>query len=306
MKKLILATIVVALLCPPVAAERPDDELHINLREKQKLGVSVNTIWVAVSQLATAGLLGMTNDPAAGDALRWLLSKRDAKGRWALEVRNPDRTKVCGPLWREEVVGKPSKWITLSALIQMKRFAQLLDGPATEATEAPPESVAQRRFADYPFAASRDDEKRVRKDWSGCQMEAILTDLLAFARERRLKRGWHWGLVLGPSWCREWLAAKPVWVPRPRWDRAWPVCRLFFLARSGQFTPEQLSKRLRIPVEDVREKKAFPKMFRNSFWRIAVREWKHGCDEIGLTLRQPAEFAAIKPVLREALASLPR
>ena len=136
-------------------------------------------------------------------------------------------------------------------------------------------------------------------------MEAALGELLGFACKHRLKVGWHWGLVIGPPWCREWLSAKPAWVPRgTRSGGSWPVCRLYFLARCGQFTPEQLSKRLGIPIEDARDRKAFPRMFRSSFWRIALREWKHGYDEIGLTIREPKEFAAVKPALQDALATL--
>ena len=54
MKKLILATLAAALLCPMVAAAPPDRELRINLREKNKIGVNCNTIKTAVSQLDAA------------------------------------------------------------------------------------------------------------------------------------------------------------------------------------------------------------------------------------------------------------
>lgn len=257
--------------------------------------------------LEVAGLVGMTNDPAAGDALRFLLSKRDAKGRWALERRHKNRTACCGSLWRAEAVGKPSKWITLSALIQMKRFKRLLPKLPEGSSEVPVEPAEARSFAGYPWRANRQDEQRVRQAWQDGQMDAALGELLRFARKHRLKAGWHWGLVIGPSWCREWLSAKPAWVPTGTRSRgSWPVCRLYFLARCGQFAPERLSKRLAIPVEDAREKAAFPKMYRNNFWRIALREWKHGYDEIGLTIREPSELAVVERVLQEALATLAR
>ena len=116
--------------------------------------------------LETAGLVGMTNDAAAGDALRFLLSKRDAKGRWPLERRHKDKASTCcGPLWREEVVGKPSKWITLSALIQMKRFKRLLPKLPEGSSEVPVEPAEARPFAAYPWRASRRDQQRVRETW---------------------------------------------------------------------------------------------------------------------------------------------
>jgi hypothetical protein len=189
----------------------------------------------------------------------------------------------------------------------MKRFKRLLPQLSEGPRRAPFEPVKSRPFAAYPWRANRRDQQRVREAWQDGQMTEALDELLAFARRHRLKTGWHWGLVIGPSWCREWLSAKPAWVPRgTRGGDSWPVCRLYFLAPCGQFTPERLSKRLAIPVEDAREKAAFPKMYRINFWRIALREWKHGCDEIALTIREPSEFAAVKTVLQEALATLAR
>jgi hypothetical protein len=187
----------------------------------------------------------------------------------------------------------------------MKRFKRLLPKLSEGSPETPPEPVKSQPFAKYPWRANRRDQQRVREAWQGGQMTEALDELLGFARKHRLKTGWHWGLVIGPSWCREWLSAKPAWVPRgTRGGDSWPVCRLYFLARRDQFTAEQLSKRLGMPIEDAREKKAFPKMFRNSFWRIAMQEWKYGYQEIALTIREPSEFTATKGVLKEALAGL--
>ena len=59
-----------------------------------------------------------------------------------------------------------------------------------------------------------------------------------------------------------------------------------------------------MPIEDAQAKKRFPRMFRNSFWRIAMREWKYGYQEIALTIRTLAEFTAVKAVLKETLAGL--
>lgn len=62
MKRLILATLAIALLCCPAFADRPDDEIRINLRETNKLGVNVNTIFTVVAQLYTTGELD-SGDP---------------------------------------------------------------------------------------------------------------------------------------------------------------------------------------------------------------------------------------------------
>ncbi len=57
MKKLILASLAIALLCCPAFADRPDGEIRINLHETKKLGVNCNTIFTVVSQLYTTGEL---------------------------------------------------------------------------------------------------------------------------------------------------------------------------------------------------------------------------------------------------------
>ena len=147
--------------------------------------------------LETAGLIGLAKDPAACDALRFLLSKRDASGRWPLERRHGDRTTCSGPLWRAEVVGKPSKWITLSALIQMKRFRQLLPRLSDDLPETPRQRVKSQPFAKYPWRPNRRDRMRVRAAWQEGQMAEALEELLSFARKHCLKTGWHWGLVIG-------------------------------------------------------------------------------------------------------------
>ena len=44
MKKLLLSLLAMALLCCPAIADRPDDEIRLNLNENNKWGVSANTI----------------------------------------------------------------------------------------------------------------------------------------------------------------------------------------------------------------------------------------------------------------------
>jgi hypothetical protein len=63
--------------------------------------------------------LGYGDDPRLANALRYIMNKQDAQGRWKLE--NTLNSKV----WPDiEMRGKPSKWITLRALRLLKRSAQ--------------------------------------------------------------------------------------------------------------------------------------------------------------------------------------
>ena len=64
--------------------------------------------------LETAGVLadlGHGDDSQLANAHRFILDKRDAQGRWAME------RSLNGKMWVDiEEKGKPSKWITLRAL----------------------------------------------------------------------------------------------------------------------------------------------------------------------------------------------
>jgi hypothetical protein len=63
--------------------------------------------------------LGYGDDPRLANALRYIMNKQDAQGRWKLE--NTLNSKV----WPDiEIRGKPSKWITLRSLRLLKRSAQ--------------------------------------------------------------------------------------------------------------------------------------------------------------------------------------
>ena len=109
---------------------------------------------------------------------------------------------------------------------------------------------------------------------------------------------------MGPEACPEWCAAEVRWIPRKGDKKSWPVCRIYFLARRGQFTPEGISKRLKIPVGDEHEKARFNKFFWNALWRIRMEKWKGEYEEIAVTLRDPVEFGRLRGVMREALESL--
>ena len=55
---------------------------------------------------------GVAPDERAADAIDLVASKRDASGRWPLEVRYPGTM----PVDMDERIGEPSRWITLRAL----------------------------------------------------------------------------------------------------------------------------------------------------------------------------------------------
>ena len=54
---------------------------------------------------------GIAPDERLAEAIDLVISKRDADGRWPLEIRYPGRM----PVEFEEVVGQPSRWMTLRA-----------------------------------------------------------------------------------------------------------------------------------------------------------------------------------------------
>ena len=63
--------------------------------------------------------LGYGDDPRLANALRMILSKQDAQGRWKLE------NALNGKMWADiEKKGRPSKWVTLRALCVLKRIVQ--------------------------------------------------------------------------------------------------------------------------------------------------------------------------------------
>ncbi|MFN8059485.1 MAG: hypothetical protein U0Q12_09980 [Vicinamibacterales bacterium] len=55
---------------------------------------------------------GVVPDPRVAEAVALVESKRDADGRWPLEVRHAGRM----PIEIDEGVGRPSRWVTLRAL----------------------------------------------------------------------------------------------------------------------------------------------------------------------------------------------
>lgn len=84
-----------------------------------KLGFPLSYWSDVLETLEVLTALGYGSDARLEAAYRWLLSKRDAQGRWKLE------NSLNGKMWIDiEKRGKPSKWVTLRALRVIKRFEQ--------------------------------------------------------------------------------------------------------------------------------------------------------------------------------------
>ena len=165
---------------------------------------------------------------------------------------------------------------------------------------------ADRVLSYYPFEHDPSDEERVRSHWSVVGIKPVLDRLVALGKKRGLAMGWHWDFVMGPEHCPEWCAAIARWIPRKGDKKSWPVSRVYFLCRRGQFSEDTLSKKLGIPVVDEHEKARFNKMFWPSLWRIRVKKWRDQYDEIGVTIRDVKEFTRLRSVMSSALAELPR
>ena len=252
---------------------------------------------------------GLECDESIADAVDLLLSKQNRKGRWTVEARvrwGPNKGRLAGCLGSAETVGAESKWVTLSALLVLKRCERFLSGAKRTDVAAEPDPDADRVFSRYAFAYEPADERRVRDQWKSCGVEATLDRLVAFADKRGLATGWHWGFVMGPEFCPEWLAATARWIPRRGMRKSWPVSRVFFLCRRGQFTAEALARKLGIQVEDAHEKAGLSKLFWRALWRVQIARWRDSYDEVAVTLRDPKEITRLRRVLDSALAELPR
>ena len=253
---------------------------------------------------------GLECDESITDALELLLSKQNQQGRWRIDAPHarwgPDKGRLGGHVAGIEAAGEESKWITLGALLVLKRCERFLSGAERTNLAAERDPEEDRTFSPYSFAYRSADEQRVRHTWNTVGVGELLDGLVAFADERGLATGWHWGFVMGPEFCREWLAATPRWIPRKGMREAWPVGRVFFLCRRNQFTEKGLAKDLGIPVEDEHERARFSKMFWRALWRVRIAKWREDYDEVAVTLRDSNELARLGRVLESALAGLPR
>ena len=261
-----------------------------------------------VDLLDVASQIGLADDPSIADALSFLISKQNERGRWVLEEtfarHYPDRlgTRVKDI----ERVGEESKWITCTALRVLKRCEKLAAALARgEKPELPSESPEQATFSTHRLPSDQGDEKRVRRQWQDLGFLPVLDGLLEFAKEGGLGVGWHWGLVIGPESCPEWCAASVRYIPSHSYKKAWPVCRVCFMARKGQFTAKGVARRLHVPMRyEWRTKRKRATWIDATLWRVAVAPWKGDYDEVGVALHDPEEFPKLRDLMSEALSAL--
>lgn len=80
-----------------------------------KLGFPSGYVADVLQNLETMAELGRARDPRLGNALDWVLSQQDERGRW------PNRYPYAGKLWSDvDEPGAPSRWVTLRACSVLK------------------------------------------------------------------------------------------------------------------------------------------------------------------------------------------
>jgi hypothetical protein len=158
-----------------------------------------DTDFLDLLDLATQ--IGLECDRSISDALGLLLGKQGPGGRWSVEGRGRYRDKgaLAGQDSSLEDVGVQSKWITLTALLVLRRCEAFLAGaPPTDVCEEaglPPDTVLSR----YPFEYDPVDEGRVRDEYAELRMSSVLEAMLGFAKQHDLSPAWHWGFVMAPT-----------------------------------------------------------------------------------------------------------
>jgi hypothetical protein len=256
--------------------------------------------------LDIATQIGLQADPSLADAVQFVLSKQNHRGRWTVEesFRRHYADRL-GTLVKDmERVGEESKWITLHALTQLKRSHSLASAVARgDAPQPPPPPSEEPEFADYPFPYQADDEARVRRQWEDLALTPILDRLLAFARVNDLHIGWHWGLAFGPPHCPEWCSASVRHVPSKTMKQARRVGRICFLTPQGKHSTSQLARRLHLPpaFDWPKPPAAWVKA---TLWRVGVEPWKSDYDEVGVALTDAPEFDPLRPLLQESLSAV--
>lgn len=263
-----------------------------------------------VDLLDVASQIGLADDPSIADALGFLISRQNERGRWVLEetFERQYADRLGTRVKDIERVGEESKWITCAALRVLKRCGKLAAALARgESPEAPPEALEQPTFSTHRLAHGPEDERRVRAEWERLGFAPVLDGLLGFAGENGLDAGWRWGLVLGPKSCPEWCAAIVRHIPSRSSKQAWPVCRVCFIARKEQFTPQGISRRLGVPMRyEWPRKRKRTSWIDSTLWRVAVEPWKGDFEEVGVALRDPKEFPRLRDPMGEALLTLGR
>jgi hypothetical protein len=249
----------------------------------------------------------MADSPALAPALEWLLSRRGPDGRWPLEtVYRTDRPLIANLLRDVEQPGGPGKWVTLTALIILRRCAGLVARIESGESFAAPAPAAFQGFTPYPWPDDAADEARTREEWSGLPgMAAVLDALTAFARDHGLRTGWYRGFAMGPDDCREWCCATAKLVPARNFKLAFPVARVQFLAPRGLFTSSGLCERLGGgPVHSYPSHVRPGSWVEKALWRVRVERWTACWDTVGIAVAGDADLAGPLSVLAEARRAL--
>lgn len=256
--------------------------------------------------LDIATRMGMTDSPGLAPALRLLLDKQLPDGRWPLEVAyHTDRPLIANLLGGLEEVGEPGKWVTLTALLLLRRSAGLVQQIREGADFPAPPPPPITSFVSCPSGGDPADRARLRAAWDGLPgMLAVLEGLEIFARGSGLEVGWHRGLAMGPAECREWCVSQAKLVPARTMKAAFPVARTLFLAPRGLFTVDNLAKRLQ-----VEKYHSYPRPVRpgswveKALWRLRVEKWNARWDTVGIAIGEAAELPAVTRVMAEALTA---
>jgi len=99
----------------PATAEYPFGFGHKPSSSWFKFGYPLGYVADVLQNLEVLSALGQINDARVAPALKFLLNKQDALGRWKMEY------SLNGKMWADiEKKGRPSKWITLRALRVLK------------------------------------------------------------------------------------------------------------------------------------------------------------------------------------------
>jgi hypothetical protein len=99
----------------PAVADYPMGYSQRPSRSWFQFGYPIAYVTDVLQNLEALALLGYAHDPRLEPALRLVLGKQDALGRWKMEYTYNGKT------WADiEEKGKPSKWVTLRALRMLK------------------------------------------------------------------------------------------------------------------------------------------------------------------------------------------
>ena len=252
---------------------------------------------------------GVADDPRLIPAVRLVLSKRTADGRWRLDHSyspsdggTPMRAKTMGNLRfmiRADVgrAGRPSKWVTLKALRAMAKV------PESFALASPPPACTppRRLLSSAAPDLCTSDEAPMREHIEAIGAQPFLEATLRVAVRLGLHPHWAWRenlLFLGPDWLPEWMAVRPViiggtWAKARVLKSGW-LWRIMFMIRRGALSAPEIVRILDVAVNPPKGKKK----------RIKEGRWERDFSELSVDLYTQAEMKHLETLLRRALGTL--